>query len=111
MSYDIDLSMRIRAELGDMAEVTERSMFGGLAFLVRGHMAVVASARGGMMIRADPATSAELAETTPAELAVMRGKPMTAWLHLDTADLRADDVLAAWVGRALAQVAMLPPKR
>jgi hypothetical protein len=66
VSYDTALAVRIRAALGDVIEVTERPMFGGLAFLVRGHMTVLASSRGGMMIRADPATSTKLTETTPA---------------------------------------------
>jgi hypothetical protein len=73
-------------------EVTERPMFGGLAFLVRGHMTVLASSRGGMMIRADPATSTKLTEQH--RHAAMRGRSMAGWLHLDTADLRDDDVLA-----------------
>lgn len=110
MTYDTQLAARIRHALRDTADVTERSMFGGLAFLVGGYMAVVASGRGGMMTRADPVTSIELVATTPAELAVMRGRPMVGWLHLDAAHLRSDDDLEAWVARAVAWVSTMPPK-
>lgn len=110
MTYDTDLAARIRLALHGAADVTERSMFGGLAFLVGGYMAVVASGRGGMMTRADPAMSAELVATTPAELAVMRGRPMAGWLHLDAAHLRSDNDLEAWIRRAVEWVSTLPPK-
>jgi TfoX/Sxy family transcriptional regulator of competence genes len=108
VAYDPDLADRIRHTLAPVAEVTERKMFGGLAFLVRGHMTVVASRKGGMMIRADPAASRDLVDTTPARLAEMRGRQMQGWLYLDAADIESDDDLHRWTDLALAHAATLP---
>jgi len=110
LPFDEALAARIRDRLASQADVTERKMFGGLAFLVCGHMAVAASGQGGLMVRVDPATSEHLVDTTPAELVVMRGRPMQGWLHLDAADVRNGKALDAWVGRALRFTATLPAK-
>lgn len=110
MAYDAELAERLRDELAPVAEVTERKMFGGLAFLVRGHMTVVARGNGGFMARCDPADEEQLIETSSAEPVEMRGRPMRGWLHLDVADLEEGDELATWVARALAFTATLPPK-
>ncbi len=80
MAYDLELAERLRAALDHVPEVVERKMFGGLAFLIRGNMAVVASSKGGLMIRADPATADGLVETTPADYAEMRGRQIRGWL-------------------------------
>ncbi len=85
-------------------------MFGGLAFLIRGHMTVVASSKGGLMVRADPATTTDLVETTQAEFADMRGRQMRGWLYLDAADIRSEDELTPWIDRAVGYSATLPPK-
>jgi len=105
VSYDEDLAHRIRALLGEEAGVTEKKMFGGLAFLVDGHMAVAASGQGGLMVRVDPAeTEALLAEPGAAPFE-MRGRPMDGWLRV-TGDVALDP----WVERGVAFVRTLPPK-
>jgi TfoX/Sxy family transcriptional regulator of competence genes len=110
MAYDEELAERIRALLGDRSGVTEQKMFGGLAFLVGGNMAIAASGQGGILVRVDPDGSDELVATTPAEPMEMRGRSMVGWLRVDAADAADDGALAEWVGRGTAYAASLPPK-
>lgn len=111
MAYDEELAARVRDELAAEETLAERKMFGGLSFLLHGHMAVAGRSGGGLMVRVDPATAPGLVATTPAEPVEMRGRPMKGWLHLDTVDLASDDQLGAWVARAVAYVETLDPKR
>src|SRR4051794_41269059 len=62
MAYDEELAARVRDVLGGESGVTEKRMFGGLAFLVDGHLAVSASSRGGLLVRVDPAAEEALLE-------------------------------------------------
>jgi hypothetical protein len=82
-------------------------MFGGLAFLVNGNMAVAASGQGGILVRVDPEESAGLVEATSAEEMVMRGRSMAGWLRLEP----AEDELPQWVERGVSYARSLPPKR
>jgi TfoX/Sxy family transcriptional regulator of competence genes len=97
MAYDEKLVERIRQLIGSDPELTEKKMFGGLAFLIRGNMAIAASSEGGAMVRVDPAQSDSLVATTKATLLNMRGQDMPGWLHVSSGDLRTDDQLAPWV--------------
>jgi TfoX N-terminal domain len=110
MAYDEDLAERIRALLGERAGLTEQRMFGGLAFLIGGNMAIAASGEGGILVRVDPEQSDELVATTPAETMEMRGRQMTGWLRVDSADLADDGALAGWVERGAGYAGTLPPK-
>ena len=110
MAYDEELAGRIRALLGGRDDLTEKKMFGGLAFLLGGNMAVAASGQGGILVRVDPEESDELVASTVAEPMEMRGRQMAGWLRVDTADVAADDELAAWVDRGATYAASLPPK-
>jgi TfoX/Sxy family transcriptional regulator of competence genes len=110
MAYDEQLAARIRDLVADEAGLTEKKMFGGLAFLVEGNMAVAASGQGGLLVRIDPAESAELVETTPAVEMEMRGRSMAGWLRLDSADVEDED-LSGWVDRGVSFARALPPKR
>ena len=109
MAYDEELAERIRTLLGDRAGLTEKKMFGGLAFLVGGNMAIAASGQGGILVRVDPEDSDALVASTPAEPMEMRGRQMAGWLRVDTADV-ADAALSEWVERGTAYAASLPPK-
>jgi len=109
--YDEQLASRIRELVSAEDGVSEQRMFGGLAFLVGGNMAVAASGQGGLLVRVDPAQSDELVETTRAEEMEMRGRTMAGWLRLDSADVAADDELSAWVTRGLEFARSLPAKR
>jgi TfoX/Sxy family transcriptional regulator of competence genes len=108
--YDEQLAGRIRA-LIDEPGLAEQKMFGGLAFLVGGNMAIAASGEGGLLVRVDPADSEALVASTDARPMEMRGRRMHGWLRVDAADVDADDELAAWVERATAYARSLPPKR
>jgi hypothetical protein len=110
MAYDEALAARIRDLLVGEPGVTEKAMFGGLAFLVGGNMAVAASGQGGILVRVDPAESEELVATTPASVAVMRGRPMAGWLRVAAEDLPGDRELGPWVERGAAYARSLPAK-
>ncbi len=111
MAYDLELADRIRRLIGDDPDVAEKKMFGGLAFLVAGNMAIAASGQGGVMVRVDPAESGALIATTSATMVEMRGRSMPGWLRVGPADLRTDDQLASWVERGTGYARGLPPKR
>ena len=85
-------------------------MFGGLAFLIGGNMAIAASGQGGILVRVDPDESAELVASTPAETMVMRGREMAGWLRVETRDVADDTALAEWVERGAAYAGSLPAK-
>ena len=111
MAYDEDLADRIRELIAGEAGVTEKRMFGGLAFLVGGHMAVAASGQGGVLVRIDPEDSESLAgkpHTGPME---MRGRAMQGWLRVHPEGVRTKRQLEPWVGRGVAYARSLPPKR
>jgi TfoX/Sxy family transcriptional regulator of competence genes len=110
MAYDEELAERIRALLGDRPRLTEQKMFGGLAFLVGGNMAIAASGQGGILVRVDPEKSDELVATTPAETMEMRGRQMPGWLRVDSADVTDATALAEWVERGAGYAGSLPPK-
>lgn len=111
MAYDDKLAERIRDLLPDGVEVTEKKMFGGLAFLVNGNMAIAASGQGGVMVRVDPQESETLVGTTKAYPAEMRGRAMEGWLRVDAGDVRTKPQLAKWVKVGTAYAGSLPPKR
>ena len=111
MAYDEELSDRIRELVGGEPAVTEKKMFGGLAFLIGGNMAVAASGQGGLLVRVDPAQSDRLVATTKARLMEMRGRSMQGWLRVDSQDLRTRRELVKWVERGTTYARSLPPKR
>ena len=111
MAYDEALAQRIRELLSTEAELTEMKMFGGLAFLVGGNMAVAASGEGGIMVRVDPASSDRLVSTTTALPVEMRGRPMQGWLRVGAADLRTKRQLAEWVRWGATYARSLPSKQ
>ena len=111
MSYDEELAARIREIIAGEPALTEKKMFGGIAFLIGGNMAVAASGHGGLMVRVDPAQSDTLISTTPARMVEMRGRPMSGWLYLEAADLGALGELTAWVKRGVSFARTLPCKR
>lgn len=110
MAYDEVLAERIRDLLADEAGVTEKKMFGGLAFLVGGNMAISASGQGGALVRCDPADAGHLVDTTSAEIAVMRDRPMPGWLRVPTESLRTKRDVARWVKVGTEFARSLPAK-
>jgi hypothetical protein len=110
MAYDEELAERIRAHVGEEPGVQEKRMFGGLAFLIGGHMAVAASGQGGLLVRVDPDETAALREEPHADAFVMRGRAMDGWLRVEAEGVRTDAELAPWVARGVAYARSLPPK-
>ena len=110
MAYDEDLAQRIRALVGARRGVTEKKMFGGLAFLVGGNMAITASRLGGILVRVEPEQSDRLVATTRASVAVMRGRPMAGWLRVEAKDLRTKRQLVKWVDLGIGFAQSLPAK-
>jgi TfoX/Sxy family transcriptional regulator of competence genes len=111
VAYDEALAHRIRELLSSERDLTEKKMFGGLAFLIGGNMAVAASGQGGVLVRVDPAQSDTLVATTNARLMEMRGRPMQGWLRVDPDDVRAKRELAKWVKIGATYARSLPAKR
>jgi TfoX/Sxy family transcriptional regulator of competence genes len=111
VAFDEELADRIRELMARERGVTERRMFGGLAFLVGGHMAVSASGRGGLLVRVDPDQTERLVGREHVRRFEMRGRSMDGWLRVDDAGLRTKRQLAGWVTRGVAYARSLPPKR
>ena len=111
MAYDEQLADRIRELVVSDSDLTEKKMFGGLAFLIGGNMAVAASGQGGLLVRVEPAQSDKLVATTSARLMEMRGRSMQGWLRVDAEDLRTKRQLVKWVERGTTYAGSLPVKR
>jgi TfoX/Sxy family transcriptional regulator of competence genes len=111
MAYDEDLADRIRELVGGEPGLTERKMFGGLAFLIQGNMAVGASGQGGVLVRVDPAQSDALVATTNARLMEMGGRQMQGWLRVGPEDLGTRRQLTRWVELGVTYARSLPAKR
>jgi TfoX/Sxy family transcriptional regulator of competence genes len=111
MTYDERLADELRERLGpDVGEVTEKRMFGGLAFMVEGNLTVAASRRGGLMVRTDPDDAYVVLAQPGVEPMVMGGREMRGWVYVAPEALTDESDLDAWVDRALAFIETLPPK-
>ena len=110
MAYDEDLANRIRELVAGQPNITERRMFGGLAFLVGGNMSIAASGQGGLMVRVDPEDTDVLVAKPHAQPFEMRGRAMQGWLRVDPEGLRTKRQLEPWVTRGVAYARSLPPK-
>jgi TfoX/Sxy family transcriptional regulator of competence genes len=110
VAYDEALADRIRELVAGEPNLTEKKMFGGLAFLVGGNMAIAASGQGGVLVRCDPAQSDGLVAKTDASLMEMRGREMQGWLRVDDEHVRTKRQLEKWVDVGTAYARSLPPK-
>lgn len=110
MPYDEDLANRLRELLADEGPVTEKKMFGGLAFLLNGHMSVSASRTGGLLARIDPADTAAVLERPHVGRMEMRGRTMDGWITVAPEGLKTKRQLEPWVRRSVSYVKTLPPK-
>jgi hypothetical protein len=108
--YDEELADRIRALIGSREGVREQKMFGGLAFLVGGNMAIAASGEGGILVRVDPDESEALVSSSGATEMEMRGRSMRGWLRVSAEDVASDAQLAPWVERGTSYAGSLPAK-
>jgi TfoX/Sxy family transcriptional regulator of competence genes len=110
VAYDEELAHRIRELLAGEPAVTEQRMFGGLAFLAGGHMALAASGQGGIMVRVAPDETEALTARPHARAFEMRGREMRGWVRVDPEGGRTKRQLEPWVRRGLAFARSLPPK-
>lgn len=111
MAYDEDLANRIRELIGAEAGISEQAMFGGLAFLINGNVAVAASGQGGLLLRVDPAETEALAKKPHARRFEMRGREMLGWLRVDDDGIGTKRQLETWVTRGAAYARSLPAKK
>ena len=110
MAFDEDLADRVRALVAQEPGFAEKRMFGGVAMMLAGNMAVVVRGKGGLMVRVDPAESDQLRNEPGVEATVMRGRPMRGWLTIDPAACATDAALRRWVEHATTFTRTLPPK-
>jgi TfoX/Sxy family transcriptional regulator of competence genes len=110
VAYDEDLANRIRELVAAEPGLTEKRMFGGLAFLINGNMSVSASGQGGLLLRVDPDQTDALLAKSHAQPFVMRGREMQGWLRVDVEGLRTKRELERWVARGVGYARSLPPK-
>jgi TfoX/Sxy family transcriptional regulator of competence genes len=110
MAYDEELANRLRELLAAERGVDEKRMFGGLAFLINGNMAVVASGRGGLMVRVPPGETAALVARDHVEPMIMAGRETRGWIRVDEAGWRTKQQLRSWVTRGVEHAKSLPPK-
>ncbi len=111
MAYEEDLANRLRELVLGEPGVTEKRMFGGLAFLINGNMSVSASGQGGLLLRVDPAETEALLAKPHAEPFEMRGRAMDGWLRVAPDGVRTKRQLEPWVARGVAYARSLPPKK
>lgn len=110
VAYDLEMADRLREILAGERGVDEKRMFGGLAFMVGGHLAVSASGRGGLLLRVDPARTDALVAEPRASRWIMRGREMDGWLRIDIDAGATDEELEGWVRLGVAYARSLPPK-
>jgi TfoX/Sxy family transcriptional regulator of competence genes len=110
MAYDEELADRIRSVIQDQDGVTEKRMFGGLAFLVNGNMAVSASSQGGLLLRVDPGETDSVVREDGVTRFELRGRAMAGWVRVDPSAITSDEALVRWVRVGMSYAGSLPPK-
>jgi hypothetical protein len=110
MAYDKDLANRIRELLAQQAGVREKAMFGGLAFLINGHMGVAVSSKGGLMVRVPPEKTDKLLGGAHVSPMVMAGRETRGWLLVDAEGVKTMRLLSRWVTKGTGYARTLPPK-
>ncbi len=110
MAYDEDLANRLRELLAGEDAITERTMFGGLAFLLDGNMTVSASRTGGLLVRVAPADTDACLTRPHVTLMKMGARTMNGWLMVAPDGLKTKRQLEGWVERSLKYVRTLPAK-
>jgi TfoX/Sxy family transcriptional regulator of competence genes len=110
MAYEEELAHRVRELIGEEPGLSEMRMFGGLAFLLDGNMAIAVSSKGGLMLRHDPGERDELLARAHTRPMVMSGRPAKGWLRVNRDGVRTKRQLRGWVRRGVAFARTLPPK-
>ncbi|WP_204080412.1 TfoX/Sxy family protein [Mycobacterium riyadhense] len=110
MAYDTDLANRIRELLASQPGVDEKRMFGGLAFLIGGHLAVAVSGQGGLLVRVPPADTEKLLTRQYVSPMVIAGRETRGWLRVAADGVKTKRQLASWVKYGAGYAGSLPPK-
>jgi TfoX/Sxy family transcriptional regulator of competence genes len=110
MAYDEGLAARIRGVLAERDDVTERKMFGGIAFMIGDRMAV-GVVHDDLMVRVGPDAHDEAVARLHVRPMDFTGRPTRGMVYVAPAGVAADDDLAQWVVNGAAFAASLPPKR
>lgn len=110
MAYDEGLAQRIRDLTDSTPDLAEKSMFGGLAFLLAGHLAVAANSHGALMVRVAPEHAATLLDPPRVRAVVMRGRTLRGWLDVSSDALDDDESLRQWVALGMSYAAGQPPR-
>jgi TfoX/Sxy family transcriptional regulator of competence genes len=110
MAYDTGLADRVRELLAPLGNVDEKRMFGGLAFLVNGNMAVAVSGRGGLMVRVPPDATEKLLGRAHVFSMVMSGRDVRGWIRVDADGVKTTRQLTGWVTRGADYARSLPRK-
>jgi hypothetical protein len=110
MAYDEELANRIRELISNQNGVVEKKMFGGLAFLIGGHMSVSVSGQGGLLLRVPPDETEAMLAKPHARPFEMRGREMDGWLRVNPEGVQTKRQLERWVARGVAYARSLPPK-
>lgn len=110
MTYDEDLAARVRDAVAEHGVAEEKAMFGGLAFLLAGNLAVCASHDGGLLVRTDGSDADDLLAREHVEPMVMGGRSSRTWLRIGAQALRTDEQLGYWVERGATTAMALPAK-
>jgi TfoX/Sxy family transcriptional regulator of competence genes len=109
MAFDEELAARIRKRLARRAGVSEKKMFGGLAFLLNGNMCCGVHKRE-MIVRLDPNRTAEALSQPRTRIFDLSGRPMKGWILVELSGVADDDALAKWLRLATTYAATLPAK-
>ncbi len=109
MAFSKALADEIRARIGDHPGLTERQMFGGIAFMLNGNMAVGVSGEE-LMVRVGKEGHDEAMSLPGARIFDMSGRPMRGWILVGTEGIDSDDDLDTWISRGVAWAETLPPK-
>ncbi len=110
MAYDQELARRVREQLADEEGLTEKAMFGGLAFLLHGNMAVTVSSHGGLMVRVGVDAAKAAVAREHVKQIEMRGRPMPGWIHVAAEGLKTDRQVDVWARRGVEFTRTLPAK-
>jgi len=110
MAYDQELAHRVREQLAGEEGVSEKAMFGGLAFLLHGNMAVTVSSHGGLMVRVGVEAAEDAVARPHVKQIEMRGQPMRGWIHVAAEGVKTKRQLGAWVRRGVEFTRTLPAK-
>lgn len=110
MAYDEQLAERLREAVAGEPGIIEKRMFGGVAFLADGNLAVAASSQGGLMLRCDAGESPALLEEAGVSRVEMRGREMDGWLRVDSEAVAGEAELQRWLAIGIARARSLPAK-